>query len=73
MKLVVICYLVLNVINLTPTFRGSGFPATKRSRSKAVIANRGWKAAPTKVTPILKLMALIWCLEFFIFNDSTIS
>jgi hypothetical protein len=27
-----------NVINLGSTFRGSGFPATKRSCSKAVIA-----------------------------------
>jgi hypothetical protein len=31
-------YSIVNVINLTSTFRGSGFPATKRSRPKAVIA-----------------------------------
>ena len=29
--------LQVNAINLTSTFRGSGFPAMKRSRSKAVI------------------------------------
>jgi hypothetical protein len=28
--------------------------------------NRGWKAAPTQITPSLKLMTLIWHLQHLI-------
>ena len=38
--------------HLSSTFRGSGLPASIESRSETVIFfNRGWKAAPTEITP----------------------